>query len=51
MEKDFGAKVKDLPVSLRILFKNPTFMFLNLAGACEGSVNLNIKLKQKKKLK
>lgn len=38
MKKDFGAKIKDLPVSLKILFQNPTFMFLNLAGACEGKL-------------
>lgn len=32
------SKVKDLPKALHGLFKNPTFIFLNLAGASEGLV-------------
>ncbi|CAM6001385.1 unnamed protein product, partial [Sphagnum balticum] len=35
-EKDFGRSVKDMPKSFLYLIKNPTFMFLNLAGASEG---------------
>jgi len=32
----FGTSVKHLPKSLKILLGNPTFMFLNIAGAFEG---------------
>jgi organic anion transporter 4A len=36
VNKDFGQTAKDFPKSFRILLSNPTFMFLNLAGATEG---------------
>ncbi|CAG2122585.1 unnamed protein product, partial [Medioppia subpectinata] len=38
VNKNFGHSIKDLPKSLMILLRNPTFMFLNLTGASEGMV-------------
>ena len=35
----FGS-VRDIPMSVKVLLTNPTFMFLNLAGASEGRVRL-----------
>ncbi|KAF8778400.1 Solute carrier organic anion transporter like protein [Argiope bruennichi] len=32
----FGSSVSDLPISFGLLIKNPTFVFLSLAGASEG---------------
>ncbi len=32
----FGS-LRDIPASVRVLLTNPTFMFLNLAGASEGA--------------
>lgn len=32
----FSLSLKEIPASLKTLFTNPTFMSLNMAGACEG---------------
>ena len=32
----FGLGFKDIPASIKLLLTNPTFMALNMAGACEG---------------
>uniref|UniRef100_A0A8C6X170 Solute carrier organic anion transporter family member n=1 Tax=Naja naja TaxID=35670 RepID=A0A8C6X170_NAJNA len=37
-DPDFGKTVKDLPQSLWLLLKNPTFIFLCLAGATEATL-------------
>ncbi|XP_078665171.1 solute carrier organic anion transporter family member 4A1-like [Branchiostoma floridae x Branchiostoma belcheri] len=37
-DPEFGRSLKDLPRSILYLLKNPTFMFLNLAGATEGTL-------------
>ncbi|XP_050774627.1 solute carrier organic anion transporter family member 4A1 isoform X1 [Gopherus flavomarginatus] len=37
-DPDFGKTVKDLPRSLLLLLKNPTFIFLCLAGATEATL-------------
>lgn len=37
-EANFGKKLKDFPMSLKTLLTNPTFMFLNLAGASDGMI-------------
>lgn len=34
--RGFSLSLKEIPASLKILFSNPTFMSLSLAGACEG---------------
>ena len=31
-----GGAIRDIPLSLKVLLTNPTFMFLNMAGASEG---------------
>nr|XP_034980200.1 solute carrier organic anion transporter family member 4A1 [Zootoca vivipara]XP_034980201.1 solute carrier organic anion transporter family member 4A1 [Zootoca vivipara] len=37
-DPDFGKTVKDLPRSVLLLLKNPTFIFLCLAGATEATL-------------
>nr|XP_021409245.1 solute carrier organic anion transporter family member 4A1 [Lonchura striata domestica] len=37
-DPDFGKTVKDLPGSVLLLLKNPTFIFLCLAGATEATL-------------
>ncbi|XP_033009587.1 solute carrier organic anion transporter family member 4A1 [Lacerta agilis] len=37
-DPDFGKTVKDLPQSVLLLLKNPTFIFLCLAGATEATL-------------
>ncbi|XP_075701339.1 solute carrier organic anion transporter family member 4A1 [Rhinoderma darwinii] len=37
-DPDFGKTIKDLPKSLLMLLKNPTFIFLCLAGATEATL-------------
>ncbi|KAH0619232.1 hypothetical protein JD844_019086 [Phrynosoma platyrhinos] len=37
-DPDFGKTVKDLPLSVLLLLKNPTFIFLCLAGATEATL-------------
>ncbi|XP_069506856.1 solute carrier organic anion transporter family member 4A1 isoform X2 [Ambystoma mexicanum] len=37
-DPDFGMTVKDLPRSVLLLLKNPTFVFLCLAGATEATL-------------
>ncbi|XP_078507736.1 solute carrier organic anion transporter family member 4A1 [Lissotriton helveticus] len=37
-DPDFGMTVKDLPQSVLLLLKNPTFVFLCLAGATEATL-------------
>ena len=32
-----GLKLKKVLKSVKVLLTNPTFMFLNLAAACEGT--------------
>src|SRR6218665_3807597 len=39
----FGLSFKDIPTSVKLLLMNPTFMSLNMAGACEGRSSLKIK--------
>lgn len=39
VQKEFGRTLADLPASALILLRNPTFMFLNLAGASDGELN------------
>ena len=36
----FGS-IRDIPMSVKVLLTNPTFMFLNLAGASEGTLNVS----------
>ena len=36
MDAGFGMSLRDLFNSVRVLLTNPTFMFLNMAGASEG---------------
>uniref|UniRef100_A0A8C5R4J5 Solute carrier organic anion transporter family member n=1 Tax=Leptobrachium leishanense TaxID=445787 RepID=A0A8C5R4J5_9ANUR len=38
VDPDFGKTIKDLPKSLLMLLKNPTFIFLCLAGATEATL-------------
>ncbi|NXM74303.1 SO4A1 protein, partial [Serilophus lunatus] len=38
LDPDFGKTVKDLPGSVLLLLKNPTFIFLCLAGATEATL-------------
>uniref|UniRef100_A0A8C3Q7F6 Solute carrier organic anion transporter family member n=1 Tax=Geospiza parvula TaxID=87175 RepID=A0A8C3Q7F6_GEOPR len=38
LDPDFGKTVKDLPRSVLLLLKNPTFIFLCLAGATEATL-------------
>ncbi|KAM9296206.1 solute carrier organic anion transporter family member 4A1 [Gastrophryne carolinensis] len=37
-DSDFGKTIKDLPKSVLMLLKNPTFIFLCLAGAMEATL-------------
>lgn len=37
-QKQPFTKIKEIPKALAVLLKNPTFFFLNLAGASEGLV-------------
>ncbi|XP_044154227.1 solute carrier organic anion transporter family member 4A1 isoform X2 [Bufo gargarizans] len=37
-DPDFGKTIKDLPKSILLLLKNPTFIFLCLAGATEATL-------------
>ena len=38
----FGAGIRDIPLAIKVLVTNPTFMFLNMAGASEGMTILDI---------
>lgn len=35
----FGASFTDIPKVIKVLITNPTFMFLNCAGASEGNLH------------
>ncbi len=35
-KEGFGTTIKDLPMSLKLLLKNPVYMMLNMAGVSEG---------------
>ncbi|CAH1238164.1 SLCO4C1 [Branchiostoma lanceolatum] len=36
MDSNFGKSIRDFPIAVRSLAKNPTFIFLGLAGISEG---------------